>query len=96
MSAEFMPGTPPEVNVIFSEFVVTNPTLNFANWRVRHNSLEYNTIGAQSGGSGVILDLEADQAVPPGDVVSYAPPPADLLTLGSGIPVALFTDFPIT
>ena len=95
MTATFIVDTPPLVQIDFSEPLLPDASINFANWPIRWTGNAYNVTAAEVSGSTVVLEVEADIPDPGADVVSYTPPPADVITLGSGIPVALFTDFPL-
>lgn len=76
--------------------MVTDVTPAFGNWKLQADGSPWNlTLGAYDG---KFFDFEAEEDVGGNgaDRISYRPPPADLITLESGLPVRRFIDFPVT
>lgn len=69
--------------------------LDAANWTLRENS-NARTASTATAASNVVSGLMGLGAADPGaDVINFAPPPADVLSL-TGLPAVAFTDFPLT
>ena len=84
--------------VEFDRFLTSGP-LDVSNWFVRYGGLSKTVNAADAEGHvpGILdLYLLAGGVPNPGpDVVSYSPPPFDVVSR-TGIPAAAFADYPIT
>jgi hypothetical protein len=80
----------------FDRDLIDVVALDTANWAVRFNDFTYTVTAAECVGAAVTLALTQGGADPGADVVSYTPPPNDLLTLMNELPVLAFADFPVT
>lgn len=89
-------GTPPiDVIVIFDRPLATVPILNIANWAVRLAGVAQFVNAAAAAGYCVSLATTPGFPDPGPDVVSYSPPPFDVVGAHT-VPVAAFTALPIT
>jgi len=74
--------------------------LNLANWSVRHSNTRYAMFDAGVGPfqpESVVIHYIPPGVPDPGpDVVTYSPPPFDVVGDPDLVPAAAFTDFPIT
>jgi hypothetical protein len=70
--------------------------LNAGNWFVRVGGNSYGITSAISLIPAVLLTLGAPVLNPGPNVVSYSPPPFDVLSSGSLVPAEAFSDFPVT
>lgn len=96
-TAVFTAGPPDDVVTIgFTQLLAGNPTLNLGNWFVRYANFSRGVIAADDNGASVVLTLDAGASDPGADVVTFTPPPFDVLTFGTLAPVLAFADFPIT
>lgn len=84
------------LTVTFDKALETDIALDTANWTVRYNNLNRNVTGALASGLTVVLGLTAAGADAGIDRVNFDPPPDDVITAGTLLPVLAFTDFPVT
>lgn len=68
--------------------------LNAGNWTLRENDNARSANTATAAGSVVSGTMGLPVADPGADVINFAPPPADVLSL-TGLPAVAFTDFPL-
>lgn len=68
--------------------------LDAANWTLRENSQARTASTATAAGNVVSGVMGLGAADPGSDVINFAPPPADVLSL-TGLPAVAFTDFPL-
>jgi len=66
-----------------------------ANWYVRYSNNSRIIDAVSADGSVVTISLGFGSADPGPNVVSYSPPPHDLVSLYGGEPVAAWADWPI-
>lgn len=91
-----MDGPATAMVINFDKDLVGVGALDLANWTVRWNNLVWTVSAALAVGNQVQLAGAAGAGNPGADVVSFAPPPFDVLTLENDRPVVAFTDFPLT
>lgn len=85
---------PPRVNILFST-AITPGVLALGNWFARFGNIKLGLTNATAfAPNRVQLTALGGGADPGPDVVSYSPPPFDVI--GPGGPAAAFTDFPLT
>lgn len=84
------------LTITFDRLLQTQPVLDDTNWAVRWNNVTRTPVSASAAGLIVTIGLTAGGADAGIDRVNYAPPPADVITLDNMLPVAAFTDFPVT
>jgi hypothetical protein len=92
--AECLGGGAP-VQVVFDQALTANPALDTGNWIIRYGGFMQIVSAAAASGTGVVISRSNGPGNAGPDVVSFAPPPDDLLSAG-GSPVAAFANFPIT
>jgi len=85
-----------ELVITFGEALFPDPAVDLLNWSVRHNNTTWDVTAAAVSGSVVTLTGFAGLANPGANVVSFAPPPFDVITSLSGLPVLPFADYPVT
>lgn len=68
--------------------------LDTGNWTLRATGNAHTAATATAAGSVVSGVMGLPVADPGADVVNFAPPPADVLSL-TGLPAVAFTDFPL-
>jgi hypothetical protein len=93
IAAVYDPGGP-TVTVTFSCPLISR-SLDATNWFVRVGNVRYGAIGASSAGDHVTLVVIADGANVGADVVSFTPPPFDVVSAVGGVQAAAFADFPL-
>jgi len=85
-----------QVTITFDRQLHVNPTLTPSNYIIRYaDTLRTVTTGSASGMTAVLNVINGGMDVGI-DRVTYDPPPNDLSDFVSGLPVAPFTDFPLT
>ncbi len=85
-----------EAVVTFDRAMFPNPTPNIGNWTIRWaNQLRTMTSGNVTGLTAT-LNLTPGGADVGDDIVSFDPPPFDILDNVTLRPVTPFTDFPLT
>jgi len=82
--------------VTFNEALADDLAIDVANWTVRYNNLVWNVSAADVSTGLVHLTGSSGGADVGANVVSFAPPPHDVVTRLSGLPVLAFADFPVT
>lgn len=75
---------------------ITGEPLDAGNWFFRYGGFSYTVTAAVESSGRVRLSLSAPMLDAGPDVVSYAPPPFDVLSLGGLVPAPAFADFPVT
>lgn len=89
-------GPMTQVVVTFDSEVFPNPFPNLANWTIRWAN-QFRTVSSGNAVGTTITFSIIPGAVDVGiDQVTFAPPPFDILDALTLIPVAAFTDFPLT
>jgi hypothetical protein len=88
-------GAPDTLIVTFDQALVGG-ALSTVPWAVRIGGYTYNVASATASGVEVGMLISQGAANPGADVVSWTPPPADIVSAGTGVPAAAFADFPIT
>ena len=84
------------VTITFSHPLVDVPAINLDNWFVRETNLDKTVTAASVVGGVVELTLGSVAADVGPDVVSFTPPPSDVLSdTTKQIPAPGFTDFPL-
>lgn len=91
-----MDGPATALVITFSEDLLAAGALDLSNWIVRYNNLVWTVSAALAVGNQVQLAGASGASNPGADVVSFAPPPNDVITSLSGLPVLSFADFPVT
>lgn len=96
-SAAIFAGPPIRIHVVF-DALLRRQSLNRANWTARILGRNFNVTTAGVSPDRTFIALPGTLGTPnPGpNVVSYAPPPSDVVGLLTGLDVLAFTDFPIT
>ncbi len=96
LSAVFNPPLGP-VTVTFSHPILSNPALDPSNWFVRRSNNSF-TFSLLKAVGGVVELTTLSPTINPGpDVVSYSPPPFDVLSdTARAVPAPAFADFPLT
>lgn len=75
---------------------MTGAPWDVGNWFVRYADEVY-TVGAAVESSGKVrLSVSNPIADVGADVVSFSPPPFDVVSVGGLLPAAAFADYPIT
>jgi hypothetical protein len=82
------------VVVQFDRPLQADPALDVANWTVRLGNFLQVVSSAVAAGSIVTLQRTNGPGQPGADVVSFAPPPDDVIS-AAGLPAAAFSDLPI-
>lgn len=70
--------------------------LDVGNWFVRHGGQAWTVTGVAGGALGVTVVLAGSVPDVGPDVVSYSPPPFDVLSAGGLVPAPAFADYAIT
>lgn len=85
----------PTVDITFSTRLVTAAS-DPGNWFVRKNDQAWSVTGALAGASkvGLVLSGQVPNIGP--DVVTFSPPPFDVLSFGGLVPAPAFTDYPLS
>lgn len=91
-----MNGPVTQLVVTFDRQLFPNPTPNGANWIIRHTNQLRTVTAGNAVGFTLTLTLTPGGADVGPDVVSFDPPPFDILDLLTLEPVAAFADFPVT
>lgn len=78
----------------FSVKLETGPS-SAGNWFVRKNGQHWSVASAGAGQSKVELLLSGQIPDVGPDVVSYSPPPFDVLSDGGQVPAPAFADYPL-
>lgn len=94
--AVFTFGSPDFATVTFSENLVNGGGLDVGNWFVRKAGNKMNVTSVIASDTAVTLNLTTGGANPGSDVVTFTPPPDDIVTRLSLLPVLEFADFPMT
>lgn len=81
-------------DVTFDRPLVLAGALDLGNWHVRFLSGMFNVTAAAAAGSIVTLDLFALGPGPPGDWVSFSPPPHDVVS-AEGAAAPAFSEYPL-
>jgi len=85
------------VTVFFDLPLVAGTGWDAANWIVRCKNKLYPVVTVTTTSSRVLLAVDTMLFPSPGpDGVSYMPPPFDVRSRSSGLPVAPFSDYPLT
>lgn len=88
-------GGAAQLIVTFDEPLIAAPFLVAANWTIRLNGY-LQQFGSGSASGDVVTINRTDNVVDPGpDVVSFTPPPFDVVGV-SGVPAPAFLGFPVT
>ncbi len=82
--------------VTFDQDLVIGP-LEDSLWTWRSNNRAFEALNAEVNAGAVVelTGLDVGPDVGP-NVISFSPPPFDVLSLGTGLPAAAFVDFPLT
>ena len=80
--------------VQFDRELRADPVLDIGNWSVAYQLVHWNVVAAECEGDRVTLSVIQAMAAAPGDVVSFAPPPFDVIGR-NWVPAPAFTDYPI-
>jgi hypothetical protein len=78
------------------EALTTEPVLDTSQWEVRYNNNAYAITGVETAGTLCTVSVAVGGSDPGPDIVTFAPPPIDLVTLLSNLPVLAFTNYPLT
>lgn len=70
--------------------------LDVGNWFVRYGGQAWTVTGVAGGALGVTVVLTGSVPDVGPDVVSYSPPPYDVLSAGGLVPAPAFADYAIT
>lgn len=92
--AEINDPTNDTVDIDFDANLIDNPALAVANWTVRYLGNNYTVSAAAADGIVVTLTVAVGAPDPGLDIVSFTPPPHDLIS-ANGRPVLEFIDFPL-
>jgi hypothetical protein len=93
-SATWAGGSAP-VYVFFDRALGTNPTCDTGNWFLRLGGFAQTVTGVNMAPVAVAIARTNGPANPGPDIVSYSPPPDDIVG-GDGTPVAAFSNLPVT
>ncbi len=89
-------SSPDRIVVAFDEQLVDLAPSEHSTWTVRYNNFIYTATAAGISGAAITVSLTQAGADAGADVISYTPPPADVVTRLSDLPVLAFADFPVT
>lgn len=70
--------------------------LDAANWTIRANDTAYDVVAASANDAQVVGASNAGDENIGADVISYSPPPFDVVESVNNLPAAAFADFPLT
>jgi hypothetical protein len=82
--------------VTFDQPLVDDAAIDTANWTVRIADVTRTVVLAEVSAGIVVLQLAVGAADPGDDVVSFDPPPDDVIGASGLLPAPGFTDFPVT
>lgn len=85
----------PTLTMTFS-IPIEDAQLETPNWVVRHNNINFTVFSAEATGGRILLGLISGLPSIGPDVVSYSPPPHDVVSAVGHVPAPAFADFPIT
>lgn len=83
-----------QVTMTFSE-AIQAASLDTSNWHVTYSNQAYLCVVANATGGQVVIQLASPSGGGPDDIVTFTPPPFDVVGVG-GQPVAAFGSFPLT
>lgn len=78
----------------FSCDLVSGP-LDPTNWFARYGGYGLTPLAANAVGSEVVMTVLSGASNPGADIVSYSPPPFDVVAAYRPIPAVAFADFPL-
>jgi hypothetical protein len=80
--------------VLFDQRLTTVAVLDVGNWTVNYGGFDYPVTAAAAAGSRVNLSLAGGAEGLPGNWVTFAPPPFDVLSHW-GVAAPAFTQYPL-
>ncbi len=80
--------------MLFDQPLTAAPVLNLPNWYVAWGGLERQPTAAAASGRRVVISLSAAGEPPIDNVVSFSPPPFDVLSRWL-VPAAAFANYPL-
>ncbi|MBA7570165.1 hypothetical protein ES708_11912 [subsurface metagenome] len=86
----------PAKAIVYFTVPIKSADLSVGNWFVRHGGMEWAVTPAIASAGHVRLTLGGPMANPGADVVSFSPPPFDVVSIGGLVPAPAFADFPLT
>ena len=89
-------GPMTQLVVTFDRQLFPNPTPSPSNWIIRYNNQLRTVTSGNAVGFTLTLNLTPGGADVGADVVTFDPPPFDILDLFTLEQVAAFADFPVT
>lgn len=96
VNATWHPGIPTQLTVDFDQDLVTVPVLDTGNWTAIINNIRRTCLAASSLGPTVTLTMKTSTPQVSPNVVTFLPPPHDVVGLLNGLPAQFIINFPVT
>lgn len=71
-------------------------TLDPGNWTARYSNMLYTASWVDAAGGGLVVSWTSTVPDAGLDVINYAPPPFDVISVGGSVPAPAFSGYPIT
>lgn len=81
--------------VTFDQPLAADPALDAGNWSARADGDIRAGVSAATAGDQVVVVTSPAGPNPGPDVVTFTPPPFDVLSAAGGLPAAGFADYPL-